>query len=282
LGAIAAASECLAEDGGFRLMPRADFALDARIELIRRARPSLDVQYIQIGNDATGRQILRELRDAALRGARVRLLVDDIGTEGLDELLLGLAATPRVQVRLFNRFAAGRGSMPQRIAGALSEFRRLGRRMHNKLFVADGAMAVVGGRNLADEYFMRSAEANFVDLDLFTLGAVLPVLSSAYDRYWNSAYAYPVREIVSTDMDEAALLAGFDRATAATDPAPPTDPQSRDLLGYRSIARVRARTTCNRDLTAVASSGSTNRTGPSTRLSREPRPGPGRGFAFWG
>ena len=98
-------------------MPSGDFALDTRLELARRAERSLDVQYYQIDNDETGRYLLRTLRDAAQRGVRVRLLMDDLYTSGEDELLLGLAATPNVELRLFNPFPAGRGSLLQALRG---------------------------------------------------------------------------------------------------------------------------------------------------------------------
>ena len=158
-------------------MPLGVYSLDARIELAHRARHSLDVQYYQIHNDNTGRLLLRNLRDAALRGVRVRLLVDDLYTIGGDELFIGLAAFPNVEVRLFNPFCCGRASLLDKYAASLADFGRLNHRMHNKLFIADGAIAVAGGRNIADEYFMRSMTDNFVDMDAFIVGAVVPQLA---------------------------------------------------------------------------------------------------------
>ena len=193
---------------GFRLMPLGLHSLDARIELIRRARSSLDVQYYLIQDDRSGRLFLRSLRDAALRGVRVRLLVDDLHTAGADPLFAGLAAFPNVEVRLFNPFCCARQNLVTRFAASLAKFRMLSRRMHNKLFIADGAIAVMGGRNIADEYFARSASSNFVDMDVLLAGQVVDRLAAIFDKYWNSPQAYPVAIIVGEpdDRDESRAL----------------------------------------------------------------------------
>jgi phosphatidylserine/phosphatidylglycerophosphate/cardiolipin synthase-like enzyme len=215
LGRIAQASTADPEQSGFRLMPSGQYALQARLELARRAERSLDVQYYQIHDDRTGRYLLRTLRDASLRGVRVRLIIDDLYTSGMDPLLLGFDAYPNVEVRLFNPFPTGRQNFLTRFAANARDFDRVHRRMHNKLFIADGVMAVVGGRNIADEYFMASAGANFVDLDTFVIGALLPRLSGLFDEYWNSPRVRPVREIVKTEASDAELMADFARLTTA-------------------------------------------------------------------
>ena len=180
----------------FRLMPHGLYSLDARIELIRRAQSSLDVQYYLIQDDRSGRLFMRNLRDAALRGVRVRLLVDDLYTAGADPLFAGLAAFPNVEVRLFNPFCCARQSVVSRFAVSLGEFRRLNHRMHNKLFIADGAIAIMGGRNIADEYFARGVIANFVDMDVLLVGDVVDRLVGIFDIYWNSPQAYSIAMIV--------------------------------------------------------------------------------------
>lgn len=189
---------------GFRLMPLGLYSLDARIELIRRARYSLDVQYDLIQDDRTGRLFMRSLRDAALRGVRVRLLVDDLYTAGADPMFQGLAAFSNVEVRLFNPFCCARQSVASRFAASLADFRRLNHRMHNKLFIADGAIAVMGGRNIADEYFARGITTNFVDMDVLLVGDVVAQLAGIFDIYWDSPQAYSVATIVGqpTERDE--------------------------------------------------------------------------------
>ncbi|CAN7432114.1 MULTISPECIES: phospholipase D family protein [unclassified Variovorax] len=235
LGRIAKASQPDADLSGFRLMPSGDFALNTRLELARRAERTLDVQYYQIDNDETGRYLLRTLRDAAQRGVRVRLLMDDLYTAGEDELLLALAATPNLELRLFNPFPAGRGSMLRRFSASLFDFSRVNRRMHNKLFIADGAMAVAGGRNIGNPYFTQTAGANFIDLDTFVAGALIPRLSSLFDLYWNSEHVRPIETVVAPTLAREERQRRFEELTApATTPAP-RPPAPNDLLGYSPI-----------------------------------------------
>ena len=120
-------------------------------------------------------------------------IVDDLYTIGGDELFIGLAAFSNVEVRLFNPFCCGRDSLLSKYVSSLSDFARLNHRMHNKLFIADSAIVVAGGRNIADEYFMRSMTDNFVDMDALIVGAVVPQLVNIFDSYWNSRHVYPVQ-----------------------------------------------------------------------------------------
>ncbi len=232
LGRLAAAFHGGADGlSGVRPLIQASFALDARLELIRRAQASIDVQTYLLGNDKTGRLILRELRDAARRGVRVRLLLDDFYTTHLDPLLLGLSAEPNVEVRLFNPFVNGRGNGLARWADFFADFRRLNHRMHNKLFVVDGAMAIAGGRNLADEYFLRSDIANFIDFELLMAGPVVPQLARIFDTYWNSTVVYPLGTVVVHNDPAERLQAAFDAATGGADTPLPTPPDLTDLFG---------------------------------------------------
>ena len=155
-----------AQLSGFRLLPAGDQAFDARIALARRAEKTLDVQYYLIAHDASGLQFLRELRDAAARGVRVRILVDDLYAIGQDELLAALAAHANVEVRMFNPLPVRNGGLASRVVFSMHQFSRINGRMHNKLFIADNAFSVTGGRNIADEYFGRSEPANFIDMDI--------------------------------------------------------------------------------------------------------------------
>ena len=233
---IAQASIPAPDLSGFRLMPHGFYSLDARIELARRARHSLDLQYYHIHNDKTGHLLLRNVRDAALRGVRVRLLVDDLYTTGGDELFIGLAAFPNVEVRLFNPFCCGRGSLLGKYTASLADFGRLNRRMHNKLFIADGAIVVAGGRNIADEYFMRSASDNFVDMDAFIVGAVVPQLAGIFDTYWNSPQVYPVQSIIRTNLDRETLRRHFDSLVDEGEQMMSLTLPAIDILGYGPIS----------------------------------------------
>jgi putative cardiolipin synthase len=208
---------------GFRLLPYGPTSFATRIELARLATRSIDVQYYLLAGDNTGRALMGALRDAAGRGVRVRLLVDDLYTTGEDDLLLALASYPNVEVRLFNPFPAGRGSDLTRFVASGFDFARVNRRMHNKLFVADNAAAVAGGRNMADEYVMNAAGSNFVDMDVFAAGPVARDLSDEFDHYWNSEVVYPVGRIAGSALSTAQLRQKFDALVA--DARPPQAPR---------------------------------------------------------
>lgn len=163
-------------------------AFAARILLVQAAERAVDVQYYIFHDDVTGRALLSSLLAAADRGARVRLLLDDIGSAGIDPLIAAADAHPNLEVRLFN--PVRRGAL-LRLLDLLSRPFRLNHRMHNKMLAVDGAGAVVGGRNIGDEYFDASEGVNFADLDLLAFGPVLPQLGESFDLYWNSRYAVP-------------------------------------------------------------------------------------------
>ena len=223
-----------AGESGFRVL-LGSTALDARLHLLRGARRSLDLQYYHLHNDVTGRIVLRELRNAAQRGVRVRLLLDDLYTDEIEPLLAGLGAYPNVEVRLFNPFAV-RGSLSRRYGAALFDFTRINRRMHNKMLVADGALAVAGGRNLGDEYFWHGQEANFFDVDMLIAGAVLPQMSSIFDEYWNAPQVRTAHAVLPRPpLAGQALQRDFDRRVDGPDtpdwvPYRGADPSGRPPL----------------------------------------------------
>lgn len=235
--AASAAASAPAGRSGFRPMPQASIALDARLTLIRRAQSSLDLQYYLLGNDEVGHLVLRELRDAAERGVRVRLLLDDFYTTGMDRLLLGLSACPNVEVRLFNPFGPGRVSSGGRLISLASDFRRLNHRMHNKLFVADGAVAIAGGRNLADGYFLRDHGANFIDFDMLTVGPIVPQLSEIFDQYWNSPLVRDIETVTHATESKDDLRAAFEAETAVYARRAMAPPPDVDAYGVASVGR---------------------------------------------
>jgi putative cardiolipin synthase len=232
LGRIASESVPATARSGFRPLPQSVFSMDARLTLARHAQKSLDLQYYLLENDVTGHTVLRAVRDAALRGVRVRILVDDLYTASSDRMLVDLSAYPNVEVRLFNPFPAGRAFSATRWAFALSDIARVNHRMHNKMFIADGAFAVAGGRNLADEYFFNNKEGNFVDFDLLVAGDAVPRMAAIFDTYWNSPRVYPLLALESSRDSPEALRQRFEELTADAKTAYPTPPaQTPDLLG---------------------------------------------------
>lgn len=236
LADVAAQSMVPGASSVFRPLPLSAWSMDARLTLIRHAQQSLDVQYYLLQNDMAGHALMRAVRDAAMRGVRVRVLVDDLYTDKSDRMLLALESYPNIEVRLFNPFPAGRSFAWSRWAFALSDIARVNHRMHNKLLIADGAFAVAGGRNIADEYFFSNKDGNFVDFDLLVAGQAVPQLAAIFDRYWNSPRVYQLRQLEPERATPEAARAAFEELTAdARGAFAPLAPDKLDLLGYRSL-----------------------------------------------
>ena len=191
---------------GFYPLPDAIDALSARIVMARRAEKTLDVQYYLIYDDIIGRMFVRELLHAADRGVRVRVLLDDIITVGLDEGLVLVDSHPNIEVRLFNPFRRGAFGRP---GSALTEFGRINRRMHNKSFTADNSVTIFGGRNIANEYFSATDEIHFGDFDVVGIGPVVQEVSTSFDAYWNHEAAIPVPAVIRSDADPDAGMTGL-------------------------------------------------------------------------
>ncbi|SFP75256.1 Phosphatidylserine/phosphatidylglycerophosphate/cardiolipin synthase [Variovorax sp. 770b2] len=218
---------------GFRLLPEAAFAFDARISLARHAEKSLDVQYYLIQKDDVGLLFLKELREAAARGVRVRLLVDDLYTAGEDEVFSTFSAFPNVEVRLFNPLPSRANSLTTRLLFSLTDFGRINHRMHNKLLIADNSFAVSGGRNIGNEYFMRSTAANFIDMDVISSGPIVRQMSEGFDRYWNSSHAWPIERIAPLRSTPEAGQRRFDEIVRTAVPDVPIRP--RDVLNKSPV-----------------------------------------------
>jgi putative cardiolipin synthase len=183
-------------------------AFAARALLAKSAERSLDIQYYIWHKDMSGTLMFEALHNAADRGVRVRLLLDDNNTSGLDNTLAALDAHPNIEVRLFNPFVI----RSPRWIGYVTDSFRLNRRMHNKSFTADNQATIIGGRNVGDEYFGAADDALFVDLDVLAVGPVVNEVSKDFDRYWASASSYPVDRLLPPV--DSALLA--ERASAVS------------------------------------------------------------------
>src|SRR5690554_5999093 len=160
------------------LMHGAD-AFAARMLLADAATTSIDTQYYIWRSDLTGHLLLDRLQQAAERGVKVRLLLDDHGTGGLDPEIVALQSHPNVEVRLWNPFVIRRFKP----LAFVYDFFRLNRRMHNKSFTVDGQASILGGRNVGDEYFATGKSALFVDLDVLVAGEVVPEVTADFDLY---------------------------------------------------------------------------------------------------
>ena len=190
-------------------------AFAARALLAGAADRTLDIQYYIWHADMSGILLIDAVRRAADRGVRVRLLLDDNNTAGMDPILAALDSHPNIEVRLFNPFVHRRW----RYVDYLTDFPRLNRRMHNKSFTADNQVTIIGGRNVGDEYFGAGEEPLFVDLDVLAVGPVVNDVSTDFDRYWASASSYPADRVIAPTTP-ASLASVADSATRVErDPA---------------------------------------------------------------
>lgn len=175
---------------GFLLLEHNNEALKWRLALIDHATVSIDAQYFIWQDDVVGRLLFDRLLKAADRGVRVRLLVDDLIFTHKDRNIAAICQHPNFDIKIFNP-----GRVRDSTLGAIGEFllyfKELNRRMHNKLFVADNQLAIVGGRNIGNEYFGLSKKYNFRDLDVLVIGPVVEEISRAFDVYWNAKLSYP-------------------------------------------------------------------------------------------
>lgn len=178
-------------------------ALAARLLIAAGAEKSIDLQYYLIKSDITGGAFVHALLEAADRGVRVRLLLDDIFTKGYDAGMAGLVSHPNFEIRIFNPFYRGFGG---RARSGLTNFGRINRRMHNKSFTVDNEITIIGGRNIADEYFGAREDAKFGDLDVIGIGPVVADVSTMFDSYWNHSTALPIAAFANMPDDPAAEL----------------------------------------------------------------------------
>lgn len=186
-------------NSGFVLLGGADAAFSSRLALVEKASRTLDLQYYAIHADASTARLLEAIVQAAQRGVRVRVLLDDFHGAGKNAQVMRLAFVPGVEMRMFNPLTGPRSSTIIRAISTLADFQRAQQRMHNKLFIADNSVGITGGRNLGDAYFDALDSDNFIDLDVMATGHAVRQLSASFDRYWNDARAYPVNSLISEE-----------------------------------------------------------------------------------
>jgi len=190
---------------GFRLLTLSTNALLSRVALADHAAHSIDLQYYIFADDTTGHLMMQHLLAAADRGVRVRMLIDDNNFDDKDHLFEALNSHPNIEIRLFNPFQTRNPTLISRATQFLLEWRRLNRRMHNKSFIVDNNVAIVGGRNIGDPYFDAGSDTHFRDLDVVAIGPVVQQASEAFDAYWNCDAAYPFDQLKKTDESSQRL-----------------------------------------------------------------------------
>jgi putative cardiolipin synthase len=178
-------------------------ALASRLALADRAEATIDAQYYIWHDDTSGMLLLDALYRASQRGVRVRLLLDDNGVPGLDPAMAALNAQQNFEIRLYNPSTVRR----PKLAGYTFDFFRMNRRMHNKAMLVDGAIAIIGGRNIGDEYFQVGNDLFYMDMDVLATGAIIPETAATFDSYWNSASVFEVERIIAGQGDLPGLEA---------------------------------------------------------------------------
>jgi len=209
-------AEAAAKPGktGVHALPRPRDAFATRVLLAAAAEKSLDAQYYVWHGDQVGYLLFEALWNAAERGVRVRLLLDDANTAGLDPTIAALDAHPNIEVRLYNPLVM----RDTRGLNFLADFTRVNRRMHNKSFTVDNQVTVVGGRNIGDEYFAAGTGVAFADLDVVAVGAAVQEVSKEFDIYWNSPSAYPAASFVGAPGPDSATTLREKFAATREDP----------------------------------------------------------------
>nr|WP_086940397.1 phospholipase D family protein [Thaumasiovibrio occultus] len=197
--------ENAADLSGFYLLPDPINALVARAGIMRKAEHSIDVQYYIYRDDLTGQLLAGEMLYAAERGVKVRILIDDLGSYGIDTALMYLNAHPNIDIRLFNAFSR-RHSMASQLVFGVGE---TSRRMHNKALIVDNQLSIVGGRNIGDEYFGANPNVVFDDLDVILTNPVTNDVSGMFDQYWNSPRAINLTDVLKQSVTEQELRAQY-------------------------------------------------------------------------
>ena len=214
-------------ESGLKLIASNVDAFASRAMGAEVAERSLDLMYYIWDGDMTGRMLMATVLDAAERGVRVRILLDDVGFAGDDDALKALDSHPNIEVRIFNPTRARGNGLQRGIEMALRIF-SVTRRMHNKAWIIDGQVAIIGGRNIGDIYFDAARDANYRDLDLLAVGPVVAETSAMFDAYWNNPVSLTVQD-PATAVDTAALAALENSAGQAAN--------MRDAAPYAAFVR---------------------------------------------
>lgn len=218
-------ADALPGDSGVEMIRYGRVALEARLALVDLAERSLDLQYYIWDPDITGRLLGERLFEAAERGVRVRLLLDDISIVGRDAALARFSGHPRIEIRAWNPFR----HRSRRIGDLFTDPSRVNRRSHNKVLIADNAVAIVGGRNIADHYFGVHGQSNYRDLDAVAVGPVVRDASRVFDDFWNSQHAVPYEAFVDEPPTPEAARQQFEEMRTLIEASPLPYPIDEDV-----------------------------------------------------
>ena len=227
---------------GVRILDSGADAFTERLALIASAQHSIDAQYYIWNSDLTGQYMAQAIHAAAERGVHVRLLLDDINVAGRDATIAALDSHHNIEIRIYNPFPQRTGV--RRMFDLVTDFSRLNRRMHNKSFTVDGAVTIVGGRNIGDEYFDAGPDLIFRDRDVVAIGPVVDQVGAMFDAFWNSALTYSISALTTKRLSEQEAAERLDRARQTTAPLQalnfelPADSAAAERIVERSQAKM--------------------------------------------
>ena len=173
-------------------------ALAARLHLIEKAEKTLDLQYYIWDNDKVGALAIQALTEAADRGVQVRLLIDDNNSKAMESVYLALSQHQNIQVKLYNPYRFRNF----RALDLVLDLKRMNRRMHNKSFIADHQIALIGGRNMSNQYYHVSDQYQFSDVDVMLVGSATDEIIHSFDEYWNDEYAYRAQDLINAQKHQ--------------------------------------------------------------------------------
>jgi len=192
---------------GFYLITKGEDALTLRLALVEGAERSIDLQYYSFMNDVSGKLLFEAILRAADRGVRVRILVDDLTLNKSDDTWSLLDKYPNIELRIFNPFATREQGLLGGIGNMFAKPGHFTKRMHNKAFVVDNQLSIIGGRNLGDAYFDHNQDFNFRDVDILAAGPITAQVSKSFDSYWNGKEAYPITSVQNATPEPGAKTA---------------------------------------------------------------------------
>jgi cardiolipin synthase C len=190
---------------GFYIFKKGEESLDGRLQLIKLAEKTLDVQYYAISDGISSNILIEALIQAAERGVRVRLIIDDITTGDMRRSLIALEEIKNIQIRIFNPINKHNQFGLARLISYLTHTDRATRRMHNKALIADNQFAIIGGRNLGDEYFNTHKELSFKDIDVLSAGLITADISASFDEFWNDKHAFPILQLYKSHIGDKTI-----------------------------------------------------------------------------
>ena len=186
---------------GVYVFEEGEEAIITRAWLSQQAEKTIDIQYFIFSEDNVGVIACDYMLQAACRGVKIRLIIDDLMVDVHPEYVLALAEHENIDIKIYNPNLNIGKNITSKVKSLVTDFRGINQRMHHKTFIVDNEMVITGGRNIADEYFDYDHEYNFRDRDVLLIGDITEEVHNAFDEYWSSDYTVAIEDLVSYPKD---------------------------------------------------------------------------------